>query len=68
MTTTPEQIDVLRIPKGCPLPALLGLIFYLRDNPMTTPRDSINQIKTGCCLFKRLPFGAFFSGKGGGND
>ena len=53
--------------KVCPLPALLDLIFYLRDNPMATPLNIINQIKTVRCLFKRLPFGAFFP-RGGEND
>ena len=68
MTMTPGQIDVWRFTQICPLPALLGLISYLRDNPMTTPRNSINQIKTERCLFKRLPFKASFSGDGGGHD
>ena len=68
MTTTPEQIDVWPVMKVCTLPVFLGLIFYLRDNPVKTSLKAIIQIKSESCLFKRLPLRACFSGKGGDYD
>ena len=68
MTTTPEQIDVWHILKVRPLPALLGLIFYLRDTPVETSTETVIQMNSINCLFKRLPLSACFPGKGGGND
>jgi hypothetical protein len=38
-----------------PIPAVLGVVFYLRDNPMMKPRSSISCGKSKRYLFKRFP-------------
>jgi hypothetical protein len=66
MTTTPEQIDVWHRKFARYL--LFWANFLLRDNPVKTSLEAIIQIKSKCCLFKRLPLSTCFSRKRGVHD